>query len=286
MNGNLILTAALEVDGVNVKDLDNMLKAALAVLYAWDTLITFSDEVDLIWRSGIKLPKVLYFVNRYFALVFGVAINAHETPETLVIHVDTIELANFRNSCHAWTGLTTMAVFVVWFNGEGKRHVDRLPPRIANSSTKAVILCHINAIFHHLFALVGNVAYVVLNKAPVELLGICIREPVAVSFLTPTYVSIPMLVLDIVFMTLIGYKTITYYAQSVNKKWAGAALMKTLEPYVFFVAQSVLFSFFAMAINRLVLGMNKVNMQQLRGDQTTGVTESSVVFALDAPSGV
>jgi len=53
MNGNLILTAASEVDGVNVKDLDNMLKAmpmcrqvaaALAVLYAWDILITFSHQ--------------------------------------------------------------------------------------------------------------------------------------------------------------------------------------------------------------------------------------------------
>lgn len=31
----------------------------------WDDIVTFDDEVDLIWPQGITLSSVVFYVNRY-----------------------------------------------------------------------------------------------------------------------------------------------------------------------------------------------------------------------------
>jgi len=154
------------------------------------------------------------------------------------------------------------------------------------------------------FAFTTDVSNVILTKVSELRFGICLMQPVPTSFLSFTYTSIPMFTLDVVFVTLIGYKTTTYYMQALNKKWNGAILMKTLgqgafvcylsicltilllmllpllAPEFFFMAESVLFSLFAMAVNRLVLGMNKAHVRSLN-DCTSGRShEVDIAFAM------
>ncbi|EIW79063.1 hypothetical protein CONPUDRAFT_145243 [Coniophora puteana RWD-64-598 SS2] len=135
----------------------------------------------------------------------------------------------------------------------------------------------------------GAIASGILTQASEPQLGVCLMYPVKTS--VTDYTSIPMLVTDIIFMTFIGYKTITYYRKSLNKRWIGATLMKRLgqgsvvcyisvclaellamllqllAPYLIFMAGSIFFSAYAMAINRLVLGMNKTSKRNLNGGE-------------------
>jgi len=246
---------------------------AFAAFYMWDFLLTISDEVQLMWTPGFKLPKILYFFNRYFSLLSGIM-----QAYFVVANHYTYEI------CQAWYKASSGAVFLVCWNGGG------------------IMLCHINAIYQTrkavtrtvtalyvltvLYSLgMGAIASEILIKTSEPQLRVCLMYPVKTS--VTDYTSIPMLVTDIVFMALIGYKTITYYRQSLNKQWIGAALMKRLgqgsvmcyisvclaellamllqllAPYLIFMAASIFFSVYAMAINRLVLGMNKTGKRKL-----------------------
>ncbi|KAF8483054.1 hypothetical protein JB92DRAFT_1662961 [Gautieria morchelliformis] len=55
--------------------------ASTALLY-YDSLLTFSQEVDLVWRRHLGWGKILYIVTRYFslfALTFNTAVHLNNT---------------------------------------------------------------------------------------------------------------------------------------------------------------------------------------------------------------
>lgn len=53
----------------------------------WDDIVTFDDEVDLIWTQGITLSSVVFYVNRYgvaamlTVLQYGSCLVAHSRME-------------------------------------------------------------------------------------------------------------------------------------------------------------------------------------------------------------
>ncbi|EIW74944.1 hypothetical protein CONPUDRAFT_77732 [Coniophora puteana RWD-64-598 SS2] len=154
------------------------------------------------------------------------------------------------------------------------------------------------------FAFTTDISNAILTKVLELRSGVCVMQPIPVSFLIFSYTSIPKFILDVVFVTLIGFKTTTYYMQALNKKWSGAILMKTLgqgaflcylsicltilllmllpllAPEFFFIAESVLFSLFAMTVNRLVLGMNKANLRGLNDFTSQHSHEVDIAFAM------
>ncbi|CCM03284.1 uncharacterized protein FIBRA_05412 [Fibroporia radiculosa] len=53
--------------------------AALCWL-VYDWLLSFGDEVQLIWRSEATLPKILYSISRYLGLVMQALIGSKAIP--------------------------------------------------------------------------------------------------------------------------------------------------------------------------------------------------------------
>ena len=49
--------------------------SALAALILYDYIITFENEVQLVWRHKAAIVDVLFYLNRYNTLLFGI-INA------------------------------------------------------------------------------------------------------------------------------------------------------------------------------------------------------------------
>ncbi|KAI0788107.1 hypothetical protein C8Q74DRAFT_1162895, partial [Fomes fomentarius] len=42
------------------------------VLYLYEDVITFGDEVTLFWGKGWSGGTILFFMNRYFVLVYSI----------------------------------------------------------------------------------------------------------------------------------------------------------------------------------------------------------------------
>ncbi|TFK89334.1 hypothetical protein K466DRAFT_597871 [Polyporus arcularius HHB13444] len=47
----------------------NLCNVAAAAWLAYDICITFPQEVSLVWRAKWSIPKVLYFLVRYYTLI-------------------------------------------------------------------------------------------------------------------------------------------------------------------------------------------------------------------------
>jgi hypothetical protein len=75
-------------------------QAAASVIVIWDHAITFSDEIDLIWKSSWTLGKILFLLNRYYSLA-AVLFNNYAILSANVD--DSFCLTFFR--WQGWTGL-------------------------------------------------------------------------------------------------------------------------------------------------------------------------------------
>ncbi|KAF8839976.1 hypothetical protein BDN67DRAFT_969216 [Paxillus ammoniavirescens] len=61
MASNVIIDPA-DIEGLRASQ---YLSAAGLVILLWDHLLTFQDEVQLIWQAKLSVPKVLFLFNRY-----------------------------------------------------------------------------------------------------------------------------------------------------------------------------------------------------------------------------
>ncbi|OJA16639.1 hypothetical protein AZE42_04038 [Rhizopogon vesiculosus] len=67
--------------------------AGLVVLL-WDHLLTFNDEVRLIWRAPLSIPKLLFLFNRYAVPISLIAL----TYATSGLSDDTLPDSNFSSA--------------------------------------------------------------------------------------------------------------------------------------------------------------------------------------------
>ncbi|EIW79546.1 hypothetical protein CONPUDRAFT_144800, partial [Coniophora puteana RWD-64-598 SS2] len=240
------------------------LTVASTFLYAWHLLTTLSDEVDLVWSAAFRLPKFLFLFNRYFALLGCV-----------VLSYFSVNTTQTRLLCHAWNISSTITVFLLWLNAE------------------MILLLHVFAIYGFnkvitwptgslflmvaLFAFSVNTANIALIQIDPPELGLCIDTNLTIN----NYASISILVLDVIIIGLIAYKTIKYNMNSINAHWSGANLLKLVSqraltcyvsilvsqvlllvlsvadanPDANIIGECIMISIFPMAINHLVLSL-------------------------------
>ncbi|KAG8769550.1 hypothetical protein FRB91_004034 [Serendipita sp. 411] len=94
--------------------------AAVITLWAYDYLLTFLDEIELVWRSRwFSWTKILFCINRYLPILQCFFVGKQLLPtrrihiESLLeyggIHPSTLETNTFIYSCHAQMVVTTLS---------------------------------------------------------------------------------------------------------------------------------------------------------------------------------
>ncbi|KAI0793327.1 hypothetical protein C8Q75DRAFT_556143 [Abortiporus biennis] len=88
-----------------------MITASMGII-VYDSLITFGQEVELIWRSGFSIPKVVYFIHRYSSLIFAILYIIAAISGTR-----TVASQHMGNTMHLVCFCRCMAVYQVstWF---------------------------------------------------------------------------------------------------------------------------------------------------------------------------
>ncbi|KAK0214763.1 hypothetical protein IW262DRAFT_1402659 [Armillaria fumosa] len=78
-------------------------------LVVYDIIVSFGQEVELVWRSQWSSPKMLYFLARYYAVVYlsiTTWVNISEEPsDKLFVPVDffpCIHMAHLTSRCHLY----------------------------------------------------------------------------------------------------------------------------------------------------------------------------------------
>ncbi|KAI0654129.1 hypothetical protein C8Q70DRAFT_1058691 [Cubamyces menziesii] len=79
----------------------NLCTAAAATWLSYDIILTFSQEVDLVWRAKWSLPKMLFLLVRYYTLLSLLLTLAVNTNRGLSSETSTLR------SCQRW----------LWYNG-------------------------------------------------------------------------------------------------------------------------------------------------------------------------
>jgi len=67
------LLSSTEISGLSDLLIFQQFSAPVAALLAYDFILTFSDEIDLMWKRGRNLLSFIFFLNRYLPFV-GVVI--------------------------------------------------------------------------------------------------------------------------------------------------------------------------------------------------------------------
>ncbi|GBE84248.1 hypothetical protein SCP_0602260 [Sparassis crispa] len=78
---------------------------ASSMIIVYDHLITFNDELELIWNSSLSLGKCLFLVNRYYALV-SVFFNNYALFSPSI--TDSVSLHWYK--WQGWTGVVTFVL--------------------------------------------------------------------------------------------------------------------------------------------------------------------------------
>jgi len=87
------------VTGLRDLDTYQYLQVAPTFILGYDFLLTFSDEIDLMWRREWKISSTFFFINRYLPFVDGIM---------QLLSTFMVPPSNFRPTCqallvgHAW----------------------------------------------------------------------------------------------------------------------------------------------------------------------------------------
>jgi len=156
-----------------------------------------------------------------------------------------------------------------------------------------------------LFAFSVNTANIALIQIDPPELGLCIDTDLTIN----NYASISILVLDVIIIGLIAYKTVKYNMNSINTHWSGANLLNLVSqraltcyvsilvsqvlllvlsvadanPDANIIGECIMISIFPMAINHLVLSLSKANKRQVNGGTSASAVETYVQYGY--PSG-
>ncbi|KAG2132837.1 uncharacterized protein EDB93DRAFT_893749 [Suillus bovinus] len=74
MNASSIIAEFQQLEQYDVYDtIVRRLGVSAAVLYVWDFVLTFREEVDILWGTKWTTSRILFFINRYFGLAVIIA---------------------------------------------------------------------------------------------------------------------------------------------------------------------------------------------------------------------
>ncbi|KAG0699003.1 hypothetical protein DFH29DRAFT_877582 [Suillus ampliporus] len=186
-------------------------------LFTWDLILTFPHEkfsgnsLDYGWT----LTKVLFFMNRYFAL--GAAI----LMTFLTFDVTPTEAIC---SVNAFFGVVALLL-------------------VANIENKRIVV-PVSALFIAIFTIMMVMAVIVYmyeKDREAQIFGACcilgsvdwlylfwyLLSWTIITILLTLLFRIPMMGLDFVLVVLAGYKSLQHYFKVPDKTWSGAHLMRT-----------------------------------------------------------
>ncbi|KAG1736930.1 uncharacterized protein EDB91DRAFT_1141721 [Suillus paluster] len=195
------------------------LGVSAAALYVWDFILTFHDEVTILWGTRWTISRILFFINRYFglgAIIASTFFDVQTNPTTPI--------------CHGFTNFDIVGVLLV-LNIE----IILLRRLFVLYDHKRLIVIPMLASFLAVFITMMGIAialsiYSQANEYVIS--GLCTES--TPSWFLPFW--IPLMAFDFVIMTLAGFKSVQHYRHVPNKNWSGARFMKTLarDSFIYF----------------------------------------------------
>ncbi|KAG1858359.1 hypothetical protein DFJ58DRAFT_305043 [Suillus subalutaceus] len=198
---------AWDLDFLNSPTIKYITIAALT-LFTWDLILTLPHEFRL-WNAKWTFAKVLFFVNRYFAL--GTAI---------LITFLTFDVTPTWALCSANTFFAVIALLLV----ANIEMILQLRLYALYAYDKRIVLT-VSALFVAVFS--GMMVMAVFihqyeKNYKAQIFGACVIVG-SVDWLYLFWV--PLMGLDSVLVLLAGYKSLQHYFQVPDKTWFGARLM-------------------------------------------------------------
>ncbi|KAG1856628.1 hypothetical protein DFJ58DRAFT_337261 [Suillus subalutaceus] len=218
---------ALDLDLLVAPTIKYICVAALT-LFTWDLILTFPHEVRL-WNAKWTLAKVLFFVNRYFAL--GTAI---------LITFLTFDVTPTWAMCSVNTVFAVIALLLV----ANIEMILQLRLYALYAYDKRIVLpvsTLFVAVFSGMMVMAVNI-YQYEQNHKAQIFGVCaIVESVDWLYLF----WVPMMGLDFVLVLLAGYKSLQHYFQVPDKTWSGARLMRTFarDSILYFLCNFLIYLF-------------------------------------------
>ncbi|KAG1900048.1 uncharacterized protein F5891DRAFT_1189138 [Suillus fuscotomentosus] len=215
---------ALDLDLMTAPNIKYISIAALT-LFAWDLILTFPHEYRL-WNAKWTPAKVLFFVNRYFALGTAILITflTFDVTPTLATcklrHfyplTSLIEMSGSANTLFAVIALLLVANIEM---------ILQLRLYALYAYDKRIVL-PVSALFVAVFSgmmVMAVIIYQYEKNHEAQIFGACAILG-SVDWLYLFWV--PMMGLDFVLVLLAGYKSLQHYFQVPDKNWSGARLMR------------------------------------------------------------
>lgn len=195
------------------------LGVSAVVLYTWDFVLTFQDEVNILWGTRWTTSRILFFINRYFGLATIIAstfFDVQTNPDVTM--------------CHAFTNFDIIGCLLV-----ANIEIILLRRLFALYDYKRVIVIPMVALFIIYICSMMGIAIamsIYAQENEYVLMGVC--EEVIPSWFIPFWT--PIMAFDFVIMALAGFKSVQHYRRVPNKNWSGARFMKTLarDSFIYF----------------------------------------------------
>ncbi|KAG1749553.1 hypothetical protein EDB19DRAFT_1904672 [Suillus lakei] len=193
------------------------ISVAALTLFTWDLILTFPHELRL-WNAKWTLAKVLFFVNRYFAL--GTAI-----------------LMTFRSANAFFAVIALLLVANI-------EMILQLRLYALYAYDKRIVL-PVSALFVTVLSgmmVMAVIIYQYEKNHEAQIFGACAILG-SVDWLYLFWV--PMMGLDFVLVLLAGYKSLQHYFQVPDKTWSGARLMRTFarDSILYFLCNFLIYLF-------------------------------------------
>lgn len=201
---------------------------AALTLFTWDLILTFPHEVRL-WNTRWTLAKVLFFVNRYFAL--GTAI----LMTFLTFNVTPTDAICSVNAFFAVIALLLVANIQMI-----------LQHRVyALYAYDKRIVIPVSVLFTGIFStmmVMAVIVYLYEKDHEAQIFGACCLLG-SMDWLYLFWV--PMMGLDFVLVVLAGYKSLQHYFRVPDKTWSGARLMRTFarDSVLYFLCNFLIYLF-------------------------------------------
>ncbi|KAI0087533.1 hypothetical protein BDY19DRAFT_994857 [Irpex rosettiformis] len=196
-------------------------EVASVTVLAWDTLITLSDEVELIWKQRWTPAKVLYLLARYLPLGFQLALLGINTDGTTGLHFTV-------DQCRKW--MIFQAIFL----------------QLVVTTVDIILMIRVFALYNKSRPLLiflstiflAEIAYLSYNLATVTpRLGFA--EDCFVRSSPPSFIF--YWIVSLVFETLLFVLTLIKFVMAISDGWGKRPVMQEFVRDVTMVINSALY---------------------------------------------
>ncbi|KAG2748297.1 hypothetical protein P692DRAFT_20857343 [Suillus brevipes Sb2] len=237
---------------------------AALTLFTWDLILTFPHEVRL-WNATWTLAKVLFFVNRYFAIGTAILMTFSQklsAPISPSLNIRFCKCVFCRHRYVPWSSTSLLnpdtpqycclwRIFKVRFPIHLKYDVPIEAQVILQHRVYALyaydkrIVLPVSVLFIGIFStmmVMAVIVYLYEKDHEAQIFGACCLLG-SMDWLYLFWV--PMMGLDFVLVVLAGYKSLQHYFRVPDKTWSGARLMRTFarDSVLYFLCNFLIYLF-------------------------------------------